>query len=1774
MKRNTVIALLLTFALLVSAVPNTAAYGLAAPVTGDMDVDRQAEPDVTDPTADPDSADPADDSNAEAPAEDDSDAEAPVDEEPDAADPSYDDWEEEDFSYDGSQITEIPDIPYDVPQEDVAEVAVYNEPEAIEVFAASGSWQPKPNRTVSSANVFPLKLSNGDVLQINGPLTYSAKTGESAIQLKSGAKASIIINGSVTLHGANASGTIGATAAINVPEGAQLTIYSAHDEELSTSKAAPKDTLTVTGGAAAQGADGTIGEKKEIKKEEIQQVTTAWMAGNGGNGGGGAAAAIGGNGGNGGVGGAGGIDYQHDQYIVEGTWSGRSYYNVDDHRGTSGNDGKPGGVGGGAGTIYISGRLTLNASGGSAAAGGSGAGGDGGYARTKDKDHMIGGCGGGGGGGGGCAAPAIGAGGAGGSGGGSGGHPGSDVKGNVQGPGGGGGGGGWPNGGGGGGGGAECSDAENGRDNSSKGGNGGNGGSAGSSGISGSSGTTTGTAGHGYDTKKKRYDAEPGSGGAGGSGLQGNGGAGGSGGREKDDKNYNGGKGGDGGKAADLKAWHNAGSLILSTAANLRTYSWGDGGGKGTTTALTPYVIYDLMDCQITLDSDPVIYNGKQQKPAVTSITYSVSTDRDNRNITGSSSATLNNKNYTISGYGENIHCPSGTVTVRGNQSSSRTTTQTNGAVIGSVEKTFTIKKATLTAPLSLSTTTPYVNQSVTATLNTYTSPTAGDGKLSQLWRETTKKAEGPEVTWSLQNSSVGKFTETNGLQAKFTLTDSTATSVTVVAVLRNMNDFEDCTVRVTIAPKVPQKWTTTLSKDPPHSRVPISVNLPAAITSATYQWFADGTKITGATAQSYTPTAADIGKKLSVLVTPDAATGYGTLTVTAKNAVEEHKYNTNGFCTVCGEYQPATLSGSVYQISNGGQMFWFAALVNGDGTHAVFAKKDPAASAVLTKDVALESREWTPIGSLSNIYTGTFDGQGKTVSGMFITKTNSYAGLFGRTSGTICNFTVVGSITTFTAGGSRIGGAVGSAYGGKVSGICSKVSISDGGCLGHHFGGVVGGLDNPETAIERCVFEGSLYAAVSTDCIGGIVGYTNGGARIRYCANRGTVTTQKEDAYTGGILGYVNNAYPSIQNCYNYGKVQNGGGSHCGAIVGWMRTHNAARYTDNYYLDGSAPAGFGAGSSTTAKAYAKDQEAFASGEVCYLVNGGSSEENVIWRQNVDNDVTPYDKYPVFDAAIVVRNGSHHDCTLNETRYTYSNTVITEVLHDKHDYVNGFCACCDALQSAGQENGVYQITNGGQFFWFAQQVNAKAVAQNSDAALSADIDLEGGKDGQAAGYEGITKNRNFPGVGTSACPYQGTFTGNGHTVSDLYISRTNTTTAKLSGVGLFGCTSGATISGLTVRGSIQVRTETQEIERIGGVVGSADSGTSLSRLFSYVNITGGGTEELHHVGGVAGDVLGVDNGKTGMLSKIFQCMYFGAMDLENAQDCVGGVVGYINNVLVQHCANFGTVKTDGSDDYTGGVVGYLNNSDGNIRNCYNYGTVQNGGGKHCGGVIGWLRGHEAARITDNYYLDTSASAGIGSGSDVTGVEVPPRAKAAFVSGEVCYLVNGKTSVDSSVWRQDIDNGNTPYDVYPVFDAALVYRHSDGVYSNDEERISVTIAWGDMTFDYREGRWDPDKHEYSGGWSPLTAESNDLSVKNESNVALTADITFAAQQAFVQYDLTGTFSGIAAGANRIERGATLATELSLRSLTPASLKNQGRTKIGAITVKLTTVEGGT
>lgn len=111
-----------------------------------------------------------------------------------------------------------------------------------------------------------------------------------------------------------------------------------------------------------------------------------------------------------------------------------------------------------------------------------------------------------------------------------------------------------------------------------------------------------------------------------------------------------------------------------------------------------------------------------------------------------------------------------------------------------------------------------------------------------------------------------------------------------------------------------------------------------------------------------------------------------GSTTENAQSSSHDgsHVYE-NGFCTLCDKYQPATQNGEgIYEIANAGQLFWFAALVNGDNTHAEFDSPDRTVSAVLTADINIpEGMTWTPIGGDSTPYEGTFDGAGHTIDNM-----------------------------------------------------------------------------------------------------------------------------------------------------------------------------------------------------------------------------------------------------------------------------------------------------------------------------------------------------------------------------------------------------------------------------------------------------------------------------------------------------------------------------------------------------------------------------------------------------------------------------------------------------------------------------------------------------------------------------------------------------------------------------------------------------------------------
>lgn len=1279
----------------------------------------------------------------------------------------------------------------------VSDVALY----------ANTGWQKKPTKTVSSASNFPITLNNGDVLQINGTINYTASTGVSPITVAANATVSIIINGSVTLHGANASGKTGATAAIKVPSSSRLYIYSAHDEELSTSTAAPKDTLTVTGGNAAAGTNGTDAERRYTKVNSTA-IRYDWYTGSGGAGGGGAAAAIGGNGGTGGAGASGWKSTNKDgkEIYVTGTTGlfSLTFHNHDDNPGKAGAAGSAGTAGTGTGTIYIPGRLTLVAKGGSAAAGGKGGSGCEGMYTLSGNDEMIGGNGGGGGGGGGCAAPAIGAGGAGGSGGGSGGQLSSDHKGKISGCGGGGGGGGWPNGGGGGGGGTTASECGSGANHD--GGAGGNGGAAGSAGSAGSSGRTANSA-----------VGSTASGGSGGGGVQSGAASGGSGGvRVQNTSTYPGGKGGNGGGAVPYTAWHTKGSLTLSTANKLNlnssmglAYHYGDGQGYGSSTYIMPNIVYDLMDCTVSVNGT-YTYTGAQIKPTSYTVTYSDSTDRDRSRVSHRSPISISGGSYAAS-YGENIHCPTGTVTLTGKADASRNTATADGSIVGTKTQTFTIKKAKITSvnitmnpvtsdqsPLPFN---DYNGQSDSAKIivGNYISTAPNDTNKDIGEIKLATPSEYPNewqgffiVSWAEANGY--KVTTEYGYPRYYTFLSTRGGKFSPQIIMTNMNDFEDFTATIGTITVDKSHITADLSPNPPHPRMPVTATIPEDAGNVTYQWYIGNTKIAGATSNTYTPKNSDIGKNLNVHIIPtDANSPYKNVDDAATgNYVNPHSYN-NGFCTVCGEYEKPTLNNGYYEINNGGKLFWFASYVNGDPTHVEEAtSKHLNINARLTSDISLHNpknsgaTEWTPIGETSgtgtNAFAGTFDGQGHTISDL--------------------------SITTLPSGAVR-------------------------------------------------------------------------------------------------------------------------------------------------------------------------------------------------------------------------------------------------------------------------------------------------------------------------------------------------------------------------TGLFGTTYGGVVKDFTIKGSITLSAGNKgDNSGIGGAIGATKYGTAVSGVTSYVNISNTSANALVHVGGVVGELYS---------STAKQCLYFGSINLQNASDSIGGVVGYINNSEIGYCANLGTVKTATAGAYVGGVLGYLNNPSGKIHNCYNYGSVKNGGGNHCGAIIGWLRGGTDSNLTDNYYLTGSASSAFGADSITTTATAPAKNKSAFAGGEVCYLVNSKTSTgDKALWKQDIDNGKKPYDQYPVFDADPVYFRSDSTYSNDPERISVTLSWGDMEFEYDIGTWEPNTHTYvGGGWSAAKTDGGKLSVSNESNVSLQVQFSFAADSALSSCGLTGSFGGVSTGVNhRMAPNASISTSLNLDSKAPDSIKNAGKKNLGSITVRLTTLGGGT
>ena len=173
---------------------------------------------------------------------------------------------------------------------------------------------------------------------------------------------------------------------------------------------------------------------------------------------------------------------------------------------------------------------------------------------------------------------------------------------------------------------------------------------------------------------------------------------------------------------------------------------------------------------------------------------------------------------------------------------------------------------------------------------------------------------------------------------------------------------------------------------------------------------------------------------------------------------------------------------------------------------------------------------KWTPIGNSSVAFTGNFDGNGHTVSGMFINTTSTHNGLFGNNQGAVSNLELKNS---WVSGGKYTGGVAGT-NGGTIANA-------------NNYGSIIG----------------------NGDCTGGIAGQSNGpypkNALISLSVNYGVI---KGKDFTGGIAGQAYQA--TVEDVENYGLVE--GNSNVGGIAG----RGAYTYVSSYLMDCKNATNFG----------------------------------------------------------------------------------------------------------------------------------------------------------------------------------------------------------------------------------------------------------------------------------------------------------------------------------------------------------------------------------------------------------------------------------------------------------------------------------------------------------------------------------------------------------------------------------------------------------------------
>lgn len=680
---------------------------------------------------------------------------------------------------------------------------------------------------------------------------------------------------------------------------------------------------------------------------------------------------------------------------------------------------------------------------------------------------------------------------------------------------------------------------------------------------------------------------------------------------------------------------------------------------------------------------------------------------------------------------------------------------------------------------------------------------------------------------------------------------------------------------------------------------------------------------------------------------------------------------------------------GNPYIITKAEELKWFRDEVN-RGRNNICAKISDEVDVIDMSTVChvedksqnLEEKSWEPIGNTTNRYMGTFDGNNKTITNLYINANQEYSGLFGYTFiSTIKNLTFVNANVTNT--NSFTGILVGYGYGGTYQNIMTSTSCEvnggdgTGGIAGKLAGNAyncvnyatvqgkeqVGGLFSSydsSTSITACANYGKVTA--SSQWVGGLVGYFGSGT-IQDCANYGDV---KGTERVAGMAGYVYEG--KIQNVFSYGNVSATnstqyigmafGFSRSGATEGMVAYYSGAKLTVNGQEKDVKAFGSGTPSEDNATGFTEAQ--LKSGVVAYQLQQNASSE-AKWGQNLANDG---DFYPVIGSEhTVYADNSLVNCKTNEKiSGSFTNNPSSSAIRYKHGATIHHAAA-NATCTVAATKEYWQCQDCQRIYSDSQlTVELTDVTDAEHPALGHDNNEDGYCD-RCQHYVAV-KPSEENGVYLIAKPYHlawfrdyvnGTIVDKGEVAGTTHSSASAMLTADidlknychtaedgkelLSWIPIGNYSNrwkgnmdgqGHTISNLYIKTA----------QKFVGFFGYTERATIQDLIFDYAKVENVNTTntKTYYTGILAGYADGDSPSHIRGIKTTNNCTVIG-------QEDTGGIVGEAR-INLENCENHSSVK---GTRFVGGIAG---SSEKNIKRCTNYGTVENNN-SFTGGIIGY-----------------------------------------------------------------------------------------------------------------------------------------------------------------------------------------------------------------------------